>query len=91
MDVKKEVFVKLNQICSKECILASNTSYLNINEIASVVDDPTRVIGLHFFSPANIMKLLEVVVAEKTSKDTVATAFNLAKKNEKGTRKIRSM
>jgi len=83
MDVKKEVFVKLNQICSKECILASNTSYLNVNEIASVVDDPTRVIGLHFFSPANIMKLLEVVVAEKTSKDTVATAFNLAKKMKK--------
>ena len=83
MDVKKEVFMKLNQICSKECILASNTSYLNVNEIASVVDDPTRVIGLHFFSPANIMKLLEVVVAEKTSKDTVATAFNLAKKMKK--------
>ncbi len=83
MDVKKEVFVKLNQICSKECILASNTSYLNVNEIASIVDDPTRVIGLHFFSPANIMKLLEVVVAEKTSKDTVATAFNLAKKMKK--------
>jgi len=83
MDVKKEVFVKLNQICSQECILASNTSYLNVNEIASVVDNPSRVIGLHFFSPANIMKLLEVVVAEKTSKDTVATAFNLAKKLRK--------
>ena len=83
MDVKKEVFVKLNQICSQDCILASNTSYLNVNEIASVVDNPSRVIGLHFFSPANIMKLLEVVVAEKTSKDTVATAFNLAKKMKK--------
>ena len=83
MDVKKEVFVKLNQICSQDCILASNTSYLNVNEIASVVDNPSRVIGLHFFSPANIMKLLEVVVAEKTSKDTVATAFNLAKKMRK--------
>ncbi len=83
MDVKKEVFLKLNQICSKDCILASNTSYLNVNEIASVVDNPSRVIGLHFFSPANIMKLLEVVVAEKTSKDTVATAFNLAKKMRK--------
>ena len=83
MDVKKEVFVKLNQICSKNCILASNTSYLNINEIASVVDDPSRVIGLHFFSPANIMKLLEVVVAKKTSRDTVATAFNLAKRMKK--------
>ena len=83
LDVKKEVFVKLNQICSQDCILASNTSYLNVNEIASVVDNPSRVIGLHFFSPANIMKLLEVVVAEKTSKDTVATAFNLAKKMRK--------
>ncbi|GIS10618.1 MAG: enoyl-CoA hydratase [Alphaproteobacteria bacterium] len=83
MDVKKEVFVKLNQICSQDCILASNTSYLNVNEIASVVDNPSRVIGLHFFSPANIMKLLEVVVAEKTSKDTVATAFNLAKQMRK--------
>ena len=83
MDVKKEVFVKLNQICRQDCILASNTSYLNINEIASVVDNPSRVIGLHFFSPANIMKLLEVVVAEKTSKDTVSTAFNLAKKMRK--------
>ena len=83
MDVKKEVFVKLNQICSQDCILASNTSYLNVNEIASVVDNPSRVIGLHFFSPANIMKLLEVVVAEKTSKDTVSTAFNLAKKMRK--------
>ena len=83
MDVKKEVFVKLNQICSQDCILASNTSYLNVNEIASVVDNPSRVIGLHFFSPANIMKLLEVVVAKKTSKDTVATAFNLAKKMKK--------
>ncbi len=83
MDVKKEVFVKLNKICSQDCILASNTSYLNVNEIASVVDNPSRVIGLHFFSPANIMKLLEVVVAEKTSKDTVSTAFNLAKKMRK--------
>ena len=83
MDIKKEVFMKLNEICSQNCILASNTSYLNVNEIASVVDNPSRVIGLHFFSPANIMKLLEVVVAEKTSKDTVATAFNLAKQMRK--------
>jgi 3-hydroxyacyl-CoA dehydrogenase len=83
MDVKKEVFTKLNKICRQVCVLASNTSYLNVNEIASVVDNPSRVIGLHFFSPANIMKLLEVVVAEKTSKDTVATAFNLAKKMRK--------
>jgi len=83
MEVKKEVFIKLNKICNKNCILASNTSYLNVNEIASVVNDPSRVIGLHFFSPANIMKLLEIVVADKTSNDTVATAFSLAKKMKK--------
>ena len=83
MEVKKEVFIKLNDICSKSCILASNTSYLDVNEISTVVDNPSRVIGLHFFSPANIMKLLEVVVADKTSEDTVATAFMLAKKMKK--------
>ena len=83
MEVKKEVFIKLNDICSKNCILASNTSYLDVNEISTVVDNPSRVIGLHFFSPANIMKLLEVVVADKTSEDTVATAFMLAKKMKK--------
>ena len=83
MDIKKEVFIKLSQLCDKKCILASNTSYLDVNEIAKVVDDPNRVIGLHFFSPANIMKLLEIVVADKTSDDTVATAFMLAKKMRK--------
>ena len=83
MEVKKEVFIKLNDICNKSCILASNTSYLDVNEISTVVDNPSRVIGLHFFSPANIMKLLEVVVADKTSEDTVATAFMLAKKMKK--------
>ena len=83
MDIKKEVFIKLSELCNKKCILASNTSYLDVNEIAKVVDDPNRVIGLHFFSPANIMKLLEIVVADKTSDDTVATAFMLAKKMRK--------
>ena len=83
MDIKKEVFIKLSKLCNKKCILASNTSYLDVNEIAKVVDDPNRVIGLHFFSPANIMKLLEIVVADKTSDDTVATAFMLAKKMRK--------
>ena len=83
MEVKKEVFIKLNKICNESCILATNTSYLNVNEIASVVNDPSRVIGLHFFSPANIMKLLEIVVADKTSNDTVASAFLLAKKMKK--------
>ncbi len=79
IDLKKEVFKKLNTICPNETVFASNTSYLNVNEIAEVVSNPERVIGLHFFSPANIMKLLEIVVAEKTSNDTVATAFSLAK------------
>ena len=83
MDIKKEVFIKLNEVCNKKCILASNTSYLDVNEIATVVDGPERVIGLHFFSPANIMKLLEIVVAEETSEDTVSTAFMLAKKMKK--------
>ena len=91
MEVKKEVFIKLNKICNESCILASNTSYLNVNEIASVVNDPSRVIGLHFFSPANIMKLLEIVVADKTSNDTVATAFLLAKKNEESTCSFRCL
>ena len=57
MEVKKDVFKKLNSICSNETILATNTSYLNVNEIAEVVSSPERVIGLHYFSPANIMKL----------------------------------
>ena len=83
MDIKKEVFIRLSELCNKKCILASNTSYLDVNEIAKVVEYPNRVIGLHFFSPANIMKLLEIVVADKTSDDTVATAFMLAKKMRK--------
>ena len=83
MEIKKQVFMKLDKICNKNCILASNTSYLNVNEIAAVVDDPSRVIGLHFFSPANIMKLLEIVVADKTSDHTVSTAFSLAKRMKK--------
>ncbi len=83
MDVKKEVFIKLNEVCNQKCILASNTSYLDVNEIATVVDSPDRVIGLHFFSPANIMKLLEIVVADSTSENTVSTAFMLAKKMRK--------
>ena len=83
MDIKKEVFIKLSELCNKKCILASNTSYLDVNEIAKVVEYPNRVIGLHFFSPANIMKLLEIVVADETSDDTVATAFMLAKKMRK--------
>ncbi|GFE80945.1 3-hydroxyacyl-CoA dehydrogenase [Steroidobacter agaridevorans] len=80
MDVKKDVFGKLDKIVKQGAILASNTSYLNVDEIASATKRPEWVIGLHFFSPANVMRLLEVVRGEKTSKQVVATAMQLAKK-----------
>lgn len=77
MDVKKEVFGKLDAACKPGAILASNTSYLDVNEIADATSRPEDVIGLHFFSPAHVMKLLEVVVADKTAPDVVATGFEL--------------
>ncbi|MGA0597941.1 3-hydroxyacyl-CoA dehydrogenase NAD-binding domain-containing protein [Enterovirga sp. CN4-39] len=80
MNIKKEVFARLDKIAKPGAILASNTSYLNVDEIASVTSRPESVIGMHFFSPANVMKLLEVVRAEKASKDVVATAVKLAPK-----------
>jgi 3-hydroxyacyl-CoA dehydrogenase len=80
MDVKKEVFGKLDNIVRPGAILASNTSALDLNEIASATKRPEAVIGLHFFSPANVMKLLEVVRGAKTSKPVIATAMQLAKK-----------
>ena len=80
MDVKKEVFAHLDKTLKPGAILATNTSYLDVNEIAASTSRPADVIGLHFFSPAHIMKLLEVVVADKTAPDIVATAFALAKK-----------
>ncbi len=83
MDVKKAVFEQLDAVAKPGAILATNTSYLDIDEIASSIARPADVIGLHFFSPANIMKLLEIVVAEKTSPDVVSTAFLLAKKLSK--------
>jgi 3-hydroxyacyl-CoA dehydrogenase len=79
MEVKKQVFTKLDAIAKPGAILASNTSYLDINEIASVTSRPENVIGLHFFSPANVMRLLEVVRGAKTSKPVVATAMQMAK------------
>ncbi|MFG6530722.1 MULTISPECIES: 3-hydroxyacyl-CoA dehydrogenase NAD-binding domain-containing protein [unclassified Sulfitobacter] len=79
MDVKKDVFGKLDAVCKPGCVLASNTSYLDVNEIAASTKRPEDVIGLHFFSPAHVMKLLEVVVADKTAKDVVATGFALGK------------
>ncbi|MBN8847693.1 MULTISPECIES: 3-hydroxyacyl-CoA dehydrogenase NAD-binding domain-containing protein [unclassified Sphingomonas] len=83
MDVKKDIFGKLDKIAKPGAILASNTSYLDINEIAAVTGRPEDVVGMHFFSPANVMKLLEVVRGDKTAKDVLATVMALAKKIRK--------
>ena len=80
MEIKKDVFRKLDKIAKKDAILASNTSYLNIDEIASVTGRPADVIGTHFFSPANVMRLLEVVRGAKTAKPVIATVMQLARK-----------
>ncbi|GLQ06684.1 3-hydroxyacyl-CoA dehydrogenase NAD-binding domain-containing protein [Sneathiella chinensis] len=80
MDVKKEIFTKLDAICKDGAILATNTSTLDINEIGAVTKRPEYVIGLHFFSPANVMKLLEEVRTDKTSKSVMATCMALAKR-----------
>jgi 3-hydroxyacyl-CoA dehydrogenase len=83
MDLKKEIFGKLDAICKKEAILATNTSYLDVNEIAAQTGRPESVLGLHFFSPANVMRLLEVVRGAKTSRIVMATALDLAKRINK--------
>jgi 3-hydroxyacyl-CoA dehydrogenase len=83
MSVKKEVFVALDKVCKPGAILASNTSTLDINDIATATSRPQDVIGLHFFSPANVMKLLEVVKAEKTSAEVIKTTMQMAKKIKK--------
>ena len=83
MDVKKEIFGKLDGICKPGAILASNTSYLNVDEIAASTSRPQDVVGLHFFSPANVMKLLEVVRGAKTAPDVLVTAMQLAKRIKK--------
>jgi len=79
MSVKKTIFEKLQSALPTDAILATNTSYLDINEIATAVTDPTRVIGLHFFAPAHIMKLLEIVAGDATSDSAIATGYALAK------------
>jgi 3-hydroxyacyl-CoA dehydrogenase len=79
MAIKKEVFTKLDSICKRGAILASNTSYLNIDEIASVTGRPGDVMGMHFFSPANVMRLLENVRGAKTSPEVYATAMKIGK------------
>lgn len=83
MDVKKELFGKLDKIAKPGAILASNTSYLNVDEIAASTSRPQDVVGMHFFSPANVMKLLEVVRGEKTAGDVLMTVMALAKKIRK--------
>ncbi|CAM3174074.1 Enoyl-CoA hydratase [Sphingomonas antarctica] len=80
MDVKKDIFGKLDKICKPGAILASNTSYLDVDEIAASTSRPQDVLGMHFFSPANVMKLLEVVRGEKTAPDALLTAMGIAKK-----------
>ncbi|WP_297512732.1 3-hydroxyacyl-CoA dehydrogenase NAD-binding domain-containing protein [uncultured Caulobacter sp.] len=79
MEIKKEVFTKLDAIAKPGAILATNTSYLNIDEIAATTKRPESVIGLHFFSPANVMRLLEIVRGDKTGKEVIATAMKLSK------------
>lgn len=83
LEVKKAVFKELDRVCKSGAVLATNTSYLDIDAIAAVTSRPQDVIGLHFFSPANIMKLLEIVVPAKVAPDVVTTAFELAKKMKK--------
>src|SRR5437764_1414315 len=83
MDVKKDVFGRLDKIAKPGAILASNTSYLDINEIAASISRPGDVVGMHFFSPANVMKLLEVVRGDKTAPDVLLTVMGLGKKIRK--------
>ena len=83
MDIKKQVFKTLSDIVRPDTILASNTSYLDIDEIATVVDRPERMLGMHFFSPANIMRMLEIVRAEKTAPEILATVLKLGKRINK--------
>lgn len=83
IEVKKAVFRELDRVCKPGAVLATNTSYLDIDAIAASTSRPQDVIGLHFFSPANIMKLLEIVVPANVAADVVATAFELAKKLKK--------
>ena len=79
MALKKEVFAELDRVCKRGAILASNTSTLNIDEIAATTSRPESVIGTHFFSPANVMRLLEIVRGKKTGKDVIATCMQLSK------------
>ncbi|SMY06909.1 FAD-dependent oxidoreductase [Flavimaricola marinus] len=83
MEVKKTVFAKLAAHMAEDAVLATNTSYLDINEIAASLPDPSRVVGLHFFAPAHIMKLLEIVRGDQTGERGLATGFAVAKRLRK--------
>jgi 3-hydroxyacyl-CoA dehydrogenase len=83
MELKKTIFKELDEICKPGALLASNTSALDVNEIASVTSRPESVIGMHFFSPANVMKLLENVRGDKSSDSVVATTMAIGKKIKK--------
>ncbi len=83
MDIKKKVFQTLDQVCKPGAILASNTSTLDVNEIAATTSRPQDVIGLHFFSPANVMRLLEIVRGEATADDVIVTCIDMAQKIKK--------
>ena len=80
MPIKKEVFAKIDKICKADAVLATNTSTLDVNEIGAATKRPESVIGMHFFSPANVMRLLEVVRGAKSSKPTVATAMAVGRR-----------
>ncbi|MDJ0629624.1 MAG: 3-hydroxyacyl-CoA dehydrogenase NAD-binding domain-containing protein [Rhodobacter sp.] len=83
MGVKQDIFRRLDAVCKPGAVLASNTSYLDINKLAAVTQRPGDVLGLHFFSPAHVMRLLEVVVADGTAAEVTATGFALARKLRK--------
>ena len=83
LGLKQDIFEKLDEICKPGAILATNTSYQDVNKIAAVTRRPQDVLGLHFFSPAHIMKLLEIVRADKTADDALATSIAIAKKIRK--------
>ena len=80
LELKKEIFAKLDSVCKPGAILATNTSYQDVNAIAEATSRPQDVLGMHFFSPANVMKLLEVVRGEKTADDVLATSMKIGKK-----------
>mmetsp|Transcript_8115 Transcript_8115/g.30494 ORF Transcript_8115/g.30494 Transcript_8115/m.30494 type:complete len:505 (-) Transcript_8115:10-1524(-) len=79
MEVKQEVFRSLSRVCAEDTLMCSNTSTLDIDAIATAVKDPTKFLGMHFFSPANIMRLVEIVVGERTSEETTATVMEMSK------------